>query len=180
MPVFLFSLALLIYMLKIMHYQEIVHFESCKDLAAMSWESQLGGASFVERMYESRVYHNVQDKADKEINISAEVDKKGELYVADISYPIELDMPFGLFDDIRIRDVIISRKWSGKEGMVNTLGFSGMEQEDETEYVYVFPRYGERYHRGACSHLSIEGRYFEPVDRMYALSNGYLGCEVCY
>jgi len=95
MPVFIFSLVLLIYLLKVMHFQEIIHFESCKNLAALSWESQLGGAGFGERMFESRVYHDVQDKVSKEINISAEVEAIGEVYIADISYPIDINVPFG-------------------------------------------------------------------------------------
>ena len=179
-PVFLFSMVLLIYMIKIIHFQEIVHFESAENLAALSWESQLGGAAFGERMYESGVYHDVQEKVEKEINISAEIEDTDELYVADISCPIELDLPFGLYDDIFIRDVLISRKWSGRDIEINTPGFSAMEQEDELEYVYIFPRYGERYHKGGCRHLSVEGRYFEPVDGGYALSKGYLACEICY
>ncbi|MBQ4339977.1 MAG: hypothetical protein IJC41_03140 [Firmicutes bacterium] len=180
MPVFIFSLVLLIYLLKVMHFQEIIHFESCKNLAALSWESQLGGAGFGERMFESRVYHDVQDKVSKEINISAEVEANGEVYIADISYPIDINVPFGLFDDIKIRDVLISRKWSGKMAGKETSGFAFMEQEDTADYVYVFPRYGERYHKGTCTHLSYEGRYFESLDRTEALSKGYLGCEVCY
>ena len=179
-PVFLFSMVLLIYMIKIMHFQEIIHFESAENLVALSWESQLGGAGFGERMFESRTYHDVQDKVEKEINISADLENRDELYVAEISYPIELELPFDLFDDIYIRDVLVSRKWSGIKTEGNTPGFSAMEYEYDREYVYIFPRYGERYHKGDCRYLSVEDRYFESVDRVYALSKGYLGCEICY
>ena len=180
MPVFLFSAVLLIYMIKIMHFQEIIHFEAAENLIDLAGEYRIGGSSFGERMYESRVYHDVQDKVDKEININAELTEVNELYTAYICYPVELDLPFGLYDDIVIRDVLVYRRWSGKDNSGEVQGFSAMEQDDSGQYVFVFPRYGERYHNGDCSHLSIEGRFFECIEISEAFSSGYSGCMVCH
>ncbi|MDO4481716.1 MAG: hypothetical protein Q4C14_03175, partial [Bacillota bacterium] len=115
MPVFLFSAVILIYIIKIIHFQEIIHFEGAENLIEISSGYRIGGGSFGERMYESRVYHDVQARTDKEININAELVESEDIYTADINYSIDLSLPFGLYDDIVIRDVLAYRRWSGTE-----------------------------------------------------------------
>ena len=49
-PVFLFAVVLLVYILQVLHFQEIIHFEACRNLAELSWESQLGAAGLEEAL----------------------------------------------------------------------------------------------------------------------------------
>ena len=179
MPVFLFSVVLLIYMVKIVHFQEIVHFEASENLIGLASQYRVGGASFGERMYESRVYHDVQGRVEKELNIEASVRNENEVYIADISYPISLKLPFGLYDDIFIRELLACRRWSGADNTGEAYSFDAMRLEDDGRYVYIFPRYGERYHDGGCIHLAIDGRYFESISASEAALLGYSGCMLC-
>ncbi len=181
MPIFLFAAVLLVYTVKIMHFQEIVHFEAASNLVRLSWESQVGGDAFGKHLYESRTYNAVQSKVNKEININADVSEVDEVYIAEISYPILLDLPFDLYDDITLKDVLVARKWSGGDTSGVVLGFSAMEHEDDEDYKFIFPRYGERYHEVGCMYLSMDsGRYIECASLGEALSKGYSPCQVCH
>ncbi len=178
-PVFLFSVVLLVYTLKIMHFQEIIHFEAAENIVTLSWEGQLGGESYGKRMFESRTYHGVREKVNKEINLEANVYDENELYVAEVVSPIELKLPFNLFDDISLKDTLVARKWSGVDNTGEILGFEAMEHEDSDKYIYVFPRYGEKYHSGNCKYLAMSGRFFRCITLSEAISGGYSPCLVC-
>jgi hypothetical protein len=180
-PVFLFSVVLLVYILQVLHFQEIIHFEACRNLASLSWESQLGGSGFSEWMYENRTCHDARKKIRKEIDIDVDLNTEENVYLADIRYPIRLDLPFGLPDELLIRDHLAARKWNGADLSGNEIPFSSMEEEGET-YVYVFPNYGERYHHGNCFYLTRDGdHYCVCVPLSEASSSGrYTPCAVCY
>ena len=179
-PVFLFAVVLLVYLLQVLHFQEIIHFEASQNLAKLSWESQLGGNGFSERMYESRTYHDAHQKIKKEIDIDASVKVEDEVYLVDLTYPIRLSLPFGLPDVIPIRDHLAARRWSGADLSGNEIPFSAMEAEED-QYVYVFPNYGERYHHGNCFYLTRDmDHYFICVPIGEALSTGrYTPCALC-
>lgn len=180
-PVFLFTVVLLVYILQVLHFQEIIHFEACRNLAELSWESQLGAAGLSERMYESKTCHDTHQKIRKEIDIDADLKVDDDVYLVDIRYPVRLDLPFGLLNEIRISDRLASRKWNGADLAGNEIPFSSMETNDE-EYVYVFPNYGERYHHGNCFYLTRDAdHYFICVPAGEASSSGrYTPCAVCY
>ena len=180
-PVFLFAVVLLVYILQVLHFQEIVHFEASRNLAELSWESQLGSAGFSEFMFESKTYHDVGKKTRKEIDIDAKVTTQEEICRVDLTYPIRLDLPFGLLDDILIRDHLAARQWSGADLSGNGYPFSSMETDDDG-YVYVFPNYGERYHRGGCFYLTRDANhYFICVPTGEAQAAGrYTPCAVCF
>ena len=179
-PVFLFAVVLLAYILQVLHFQEIIHFEACRNLASLSWESQLGGSGFSERMYESRTYHDTRSRIQKEIDIDVDLTTEEDVYLADIRYPVHLDLPFGLLNEIGIRDHLAARKWNGTDLSGNELPFASMEEAGES-YVYVFPNYGERYHHGNCFYLSRDGNHYCICVPLSEISSGrYTPCAVCY
>ncbi len=181
LPVFLFATVLLIYMLKMMHFEEIIHFEASENLANMAWESQIVGNTVSSVSYGVRLNNDISKKIDKRIRVTAPVSEKNEVFTANISYPIELSLPFGLYDDVVIGDVIVVRKWSGADNTGEVLGFDAMENTDGDNYVFVFPKYGERYHEGGCFYLTRgSGSKIECVTVGEAMGMGYTKCKVCH
>lgn len=181
-PVFLFSAVLLIYILKMMHFQEIIHFEASENLANMTWESQIVGSEVSGITYGARLNGDISSKINKRIPVSADVSLVNEVINVDLSYPIDLSLPFGLYDDFVINEIIVARKWSGAENAGEVLGFDAMEKNDDADYVFIFPKYGERYHEGGCFYLTRGGggSKIECVPVSEALGKGYTKCKVCH
>lgn len=180
-PVFLMSVLLLVYLLKMMQIQEIVHFESAETLVALSWESQATELPVGTLFYESRINRDVAERTEKNLSISAELSEEKEVLCGEISFPVELELPFGLFDDAVFRDVLVMRKWSGEKTPGEGMDFAAMTQKDSETFVFVFPKYGERFHRGDCMYLSMDaGRYLMCISRNEAAAKGFSACHVCY
>lgn len=181
-PVFLFSAVLLIYILKMLHFQEIIHFEAGENLANMTWESQIIGSEVSGLTYGARLNGDVSSKINKAIHVSAGVSVRDEVINVDLSYPIDLSLPFGLYDDFIINQILVARKWSGADKRGEVQGFEAMEKNDDCEYVFIFPKYGERYHEGGCFYLvrGGGGSKIECVAIGDALGRGYTKCKVCH
>lgn len=181
LPVFLFAAVLLIYMLKMMHFQEIIHYEASENIANMAWESQIVGNTVSSVSYGIRLNSDIRKKIDKSITVRAPVTEENEVFTANVSYPIDLSLPFGLYDDFTISDVVVARKWSGADNTGEVLGFDAMEKKDGENYVFVFPKYGERYHEGGCFYLTRgTGSRIECVTVGEAMGMGYTKCKVCH
>lgn len=56
----------------------------------------------------------------------------------------------------------------------------GLSDSDEaSSYVYVFPKYGERYHIQGCFTMERYPENYFPMDRKEAEEKGYSPCLVC-
>lgn len=180
-PIFLFACVLLIYMVRIVCIQEIVHFEASRNLVVMAADFNDKDKEISESNYESVVNEDVSKSMTSEMKVDAEIEEMDNVYKVDLRYPINLRMPFGLVDDIEIRDVLVARKWNGGYTRGEVLGFDAMARDDSDQYVFVFPKYGERYHEGGCRYLYLfENGYIKCVTITEAVSEGFTSCQVCH
>lgn len=181
LPIFLFGCVLLIYMVRMVNYQEIVHFEASKALVKMAMECESSKKSITESSFETYVNREVAKSISREISIKADVKEQDSIYEVDVKYPLKMNLPFGLFDDVEMRDVIAARKWNGGYSRGEVLGFEAMARDDDNQYVFIFPKYGERYHEGGCRYLYLfENGYIKCVTISEASSGGYTACQVCH
>ena len=53
------------------------------------------------------------------------------------------------------------------------------DSDTASSYVYVFPKYGEKYHIQGCFTMEMYPENYFPMDRKEAETKGYAPCRVC-
>lgn len=180
-PIFIISLLSLISIITIMASCEKVVFTTCQSARLTS---QLSSS------YSGNIYYplelNGRLKKENPIAKNVRVLKCNYRYRDNdidelIDYSIMADYP-----KIKFELPVRFRAFIGKMTEETPMSRSQMETSEAYRKVFIFPDYGERFHREGCYYLKNadknkkdnETRYIE-VDREIAIKRGYTPCQIC-
>lgn len=172
LPIFLIGLLTLAYLIKILWIQESAFYVLEKEAR------ELSKRTYVTHLYEksdnvlstsfqilvrSKVYE-AQPKDVEKVTISNYrylYTSRGisGLITANLNYTIPIKMPIQFYDHGSINDRLLFRAFIGADDQNDKpLTFEEIQKEKKSELVWVFPKAGERYHKGSCSYISNKPR----------------------
>jgi hypothetical protein len=95
---------------------------------------------------------------------------------AEISYSVPLRIPHIFKDEVLVRNKVLCRAFVGAKPHNAVVSFDEMETDDDSAFVYVFPRAGERYHTEDCTYIKNE-----PLQVLLSsgIRNKYSPCSLC-
>jgi hypothetical protein len=67
-----------------------------------------------------------------------------------LSFQTEIPLPIGFHRSLDFEEQLVFRGFIGASGDYEPMEYYRMEQEEDSEIVYVFPRAGEKFHRREC------------------------------
>lgn len=103
----------------------------------------------------SKLYNNLNDKI-KNLHISNYhyLNDNGKIS-ANISYDIKNPMPIDLIGPMHIKTDILFRGFIGELRNTEPMSYEELENNYDDNEVYIFPKYGEKYHSKNCRCISI-------------------------
>ena len=72
-----------------------------------------------------------------------------------MKYHIDIPFAVGVYDGVDLTDRLKARAWIGRSNE-DPLGYDAMEQEADSETVYIFPAWGEKYHKKECTYVTAD------------------------
>lgn len=72
-----------------------------------------------------------------------------------MKYHLDVPLPLGIYDGFDITDRLKTRGWIGRTND-DPFGFDAMEEYEESETVYIFPAWGEKYHSKDCTYVKAD------------------------
>lgn len=93
-----------------------------------------------------------------------------------VSYKIDLKLPIQFYKYIAAEDVVVCRAFVGTDKYKVDNGFSEMEQQDESDPVWVFPVSGAKYHKEECSYIKVAA---VQTTLNSSLKRKYKECSIC-
>lgn len=109
-------------------------------------------------------------------------DELNDLIAFDAKAEFNIINAIGINGNINFSEKILCRGFTG-----NLQNGIPLEEDEFLRYedsikVYIFPKYGEKYHQRNCRYIKInkiENGYIREIDREDALRKGYIPCVVC-
>lgn len=105
-----------------------------------------------------------------------------DLIALDVKVDFSVTSAIGINGNISFTEELLCRGFTGTSQKKSPLPEADFNQLKCATLIYVFPKYGERYHIGECRYIKkseIENGYIVRMDREDALRKGYTPCIVC-
>ena len=109
-------------------------------------------------------------------------DMDDDLIVLDTEAEFKVVNAIGIYGQVSFDLKLMCRGFTGKTHGIRPLDESEFYKNGRLQQVYVFPKYGEKYHIGTCRYLDkdiFKNAYAIKMDREDALRKGYTSCVVC-
>lgn len=71
----------------------------------------------------------------------------------EVRYKIGSNFPLNFSEEIVGREKILTRAFVGSNQYSQSKGFEKMEEEEESELVWIFPMWGKKYHKEECTYI---------------------------
>lgn len=104
-----------------------------------------------------------------------EGDREG-LISAGCQYRVRLSLPFDTHHEFEMKSRVRCRGFIGKRSQGEPMGFDEMEQDGDSELVWVFPSWGKRFHHETCRYVKAHARQMVLTRQ---LKSRYKACELC-
>ncbi len=118
--------------------------------AAVEWIQQEGFYFRVKNQIEKDVGSQVQDLDLTEFKNAYTQDHRDGLIKISFRYTLPIPVPRIFDSEINLQETVLLRAFIGRSDIGEKKSFSEMEETEELQTVYVFPRAGERYHGSQC------------------------------
>ena len=105
-----------------------------------------------------------------------------DLIILDAEAEFEVMNAVGIYGQISFDTKVLCRAFTGETQSKNPLDESEFCENDKSQMIYVFPKYGERYHNKNCRYLDqniYKAAYWIQMDKEDALRKGYTPCIIC-
>lgn len=100
-----------------------------------------------------------------------------DLIKLEVTYGLSLPLPINMVKPLTLKEINFARAWTGANERDILFLFSDMEKEtNEYVPVFIFPEYGEVYHKSTCSVLeaaAFEQVYTKEIKKIYD------PCDLC-
>lgn len=182
LPILIVSICSLILIIRIIAACETITFSTASALIDVGFYCD-------SPISEITLYKKISDCSQEETDIS--IKKLRFLYSdEDMDDLIELraEARFNVFNsagingNIRFEESVLCRGFTGTLQQVNPLTEAEFNEYKNSAVVYIFPKYGERFHKETCKYIkqnNSEGAYVLSMDREDAERKGYTPCMIC-
>lgn len=181
LPIFIIGVLTFAYLMKFVAIQERV-FHSMTDEARILCAE--AGLNPLAPLFELKLKDRIYDENGKHVS-ELELAQFGYRYPAhgmtdmismDLNYHVDINLPIPFYDTLPVSESLLCRGFVGYEEQMDSLPFCEMEQEKDSNLVWIFPRAGGRYHAESCIHITSEPRQMT----MSAQIRGkYETCSIC-
>ncbi|MDR2456886.1 MAG: hypothetical protein LBD41_00145 [Clostridiales Family XIII bacterium] len=120
--------------------------------------------------------NKISDISVSRISVPSFLSVSDKLVLLKTSYKIPINLPIKMLSSIKSSESVLFRKFVGKSNNGKKMPFSEMEENVESNKVWVFPRAGEKYHKQDCFYIANKPR--EMIFTMN-ISNNYKPCKLC-
>lgn len=198
LPVFLIAMLLMAYLIRMVAVEEsVMHVLSDEGgrLAATAYLGQMEETAHLplQELLESRLLGKtaltlkIRERVAEETRLAESLRTSrynylyteaglDELIRIEVSYRVRLPFILGRFDGFSFTDTLQTRGFLGAAARGEPLGYGPMEEEQEFQSTFVFPKYGERYHVESCSTIAV---YPQEHFLNRSIRNRYTPCEIC-
>lgn len=182
LPVFIIGVLTLAYMIKFMAIQETIFHSFTDEARALSAEAGICPiAPFFESKLKDRIYDengdNLSDLDLKNFKYLYHTHGLSGMISMDLDYKVNIKLPIPFYKTLPVCESLIFRGFIGTEVSPDPMPFQEMEQEKESELVWIFPRAGGKYHQENCIYIKSEPR--ELVMSAKILRK-YKPCGICH
>jgi hypothetical protein len=94
----------------------------------------------------------------------------------DVVYDIDLGFPIDFYGNITGSETIVCRAFIGSDKYGQNMTVQEMEQEEESELVWIFPNEGQKYHQKTCPYISVAA---SQTVLNAKLRRQYEPCKIC-
>lgn len=194
LPIFIIGMITLGYLVKFNAVQENVFHSFADETGKLAAEASIKPYAL---NYKSRVINRVNDENNngnnhiiKDVNVTNHwyripynipsqtdlVDVQTDIIAASIDYDISIGLPVRFINSIPASDTIVCRAFVGDQQTSSPMPFSDMEKDEDSELVWVFPKYGTKYHDENCSVIKND-----PREQLLSsqIRNVYSPCKTC-
>jgi len=182
LPIFIIGMLTIGYLVKFCAVQENVYHSFTDETGKVAAEAELYDIAPV--FYENDLKKRINEENGTEIrdfdlsNFRYRIPTLGydNIILATLDYDVDIRLPLRFIEKIPVSDSIVTRAFVGNEQNVEPMPFDEMEEELDSDTVWVFPISGSRYHMENCNYIVNE-----PKERMLtaALKNQYSPCKLC-
>lgn len=189
LPFLLIGILTLVYLLKILWIEERTFFTFENEARALSRGAYLqevnSGADQVNAtsfplVLKSKLYKDHQgdlkDVILKEYKYLYTDQGLTGLIYANLSYDVNIRLPIPFQSEAPIENALLLRGFIGADKKYSFMRFEKMEEEQEVQPVWVFPRAGERYHGEFCTYIKNQPRQ---MILTASLKQRYDPCSLC-
>ncbi len=93
-----------------------------------------------------------------------------------------VENPVGIRGKIRFQETLLARGFTGKLEKGSSLGAEDFARSENSQKVWIFPKYGIRYHKASCRYVrdySGGDEYRMELEAEDAKSRGFTPCTIC-
>ena len=90
--------------------------------------------------------------------------------------------PLGIHGQVIFRENLMARSFTGALQNAGPLEEEAFNQRGDAANVWIYPRYGERFHQAACNIVQMQTQEGNPgweMDRQEARRRGFTPCRIC-
>ena len=180
LPLFIIGMMTLGYLVKFNAVQENVFHSFADETGRIAAHASVNYPAF----YKNDVLDRIEDENGSQIkntkikNFRYRIPtvKSNEVIASSIDYEIDIGLPAGFISTIPASDTVICRAFVGQEQTVAPMPFSEMENNVESETVWIFPRSGTRYHGENCSYIANDPKEYLLSQN---IKSRYSSCKTC-
>lgn len=182
LPIFIIGVLTFAYLIKFMAVQERV-FHAMTDEARVLC-AEAGSNPLTAPLFELKLKDRIYDENRKYVS-DLELAQFGYRYPVhgmtdmismDLNYHVKIKLPIPFYEALPVSDSLICRGFVGTQEQMDPLPFCEMEQEKESNLVWIFPRAGGRYHDESCIHITSEPRQ---MTMSAQIRRKYSPCSIC-
>lgn len=182
LPLLIISICSLIFIIKISATCEAITFVTSRSLLDTIFGYNIGfnEKSLCKDIEEISKYHS--DFRVNKYRYLYDDKKMTDLIELDAKVNFNITNTIGINGHMSFSEKILCRGFTGTSQNKSPLFEEDFNEFRKATTIYVFPKYGERYHTKECRYIiksEFEKGYIQKMDREDALRKGYTPCIVC-
>lgn len=197
LPIVIIAILSLAFMLKVNSASESVEHSAADEARLLAIHSytavgKIEALAFTQKLERRIVHENseVFDVAVKKFWYRYKRHGINNLISFDVDYSMEPKLGMPMAGTIFLKEHMLTRAFVGQDDYENPKGFDLLEEEEDSQKVWVFPRAGEKYHCKNCRYIQnyatrtvldkkVRAR-FKPCKLCNAKSVSMGGCVYCF
>ena len=183
LPLVILGILTVAYLIKINCMSETVMSVASDEARRLGIEAYTPAGRLSALTFSSELEHRIQEETNcpiVEVNHFKYLHSNGymdRLISFDIDYKMDGKFPISFYGSIWGKDRILTRAFVGSDRYDCLRGFSKMEEEEESELVWIFPVAGKKYHRAECSYIKVAASQTILTGN---IKKRYKSCSICH
>lgn len=182
LPILIISMCSLVLIIKIIAACEVVTFVTSENLIDIMFGSfsEYDEISLCKEILD--MSDDISDLRIKKLKYLYNDEETNDLISLEAEANFKVINPIGINGKIRFKEKVLCRGFTGNTQEINPLAESEFTGYTQSIEVYIFPKYGEKYHKKDCKYIKqniSENSYIINMDKEDALRKGYTPCIIC-